>query len=256
MTTQTADGIVFRTDANLRPEGRAGRLSRTAASYASYYEEWAQTWEFQSLIKARAVAGDAVLGEEFIAMTRPFVWPERLTPDAIREIRAMKERSEEVMTRRGLADRELKRGRGGIRDIEFAVQLLQLVHGRHDDSVRSPNTLEALQQLTAADYVSSHDAARLDDAYRFLRTVEHRIQLYDEQQTHTIPSDERAEMRLARVLGYRDEGRQNALEQFEDDHRARQAVVRSIHEHLFFAPILEALAGGTGALSPEAAEER
>jgi glutamate-ammonia-ligase adenylyltransferase len=256
MTTATVDGIVFRTDANLRPEGRAGRLSRTLASYASYYAEWAQTWEFQALIKARAVAGDPVLGEELVAMTRPHVWPERLAPDAVREIRTMKERSEDLTTRRGLADRELKRGRGGIRDIEFAVQLLQLVHGRHDATVRSPNTLDALAQLAAAEYVSAHDAARLDDAYRFLRTVEHRLQLYDEQQTHTIPTDERAQMRLARVLGYRDEGRRSAREQFAADSRARQAVVRSIHEQLFFAPILETLAGGTGALSPEAAEER
>jgi glutamate-ammonia-ligase adenylyltransferase len=256
MTTATVDGIVFRTDANLRPEGRAGRLSRTLASYASYYAEWAQTWEFQALIKARAVAGDPVLGEEFVAMTRPHVWPERLAPDAVREIRAMKERSEDLTNRRGLADRELKRGRGGIRDIEFAVQLLQLVHGRHDTTVRSPNTLDALAQLAAAEYVSAHDAARLDDAYHFLRTVEHRLQLYDEQQTHTIPTDERAQVRLARVLGYRDEGRRSAREQFAADFRARQAVVRSIHEHLFFAPILETLAGGTGALSPEAAEER
>jgi glutamate-ammonia-ligase adenylyltransferase len=256
MTTATVDGIVFRTDANLRPEGRAGRLSRTLASYASYYAEWAQTWEFQALIKARPVAGDLVLGEEFVAMTRAHVWPERLAPDAVREIRAMKERAEDLTNRKGLADRELKRGRGGIRDIEFAVQLLQLVHGRHDSTVRSANTLDALAQLAAAEYVSAHDAARLDDAYRFLRTVEHRLQLYDEQQTHTIPTDERAQVRLARVLGYRDEGRRGAREQFATDSRARQAVVRSIHEQLFFAPILETLAGGTGALSPEAAEER
>ena len=146
MSESTVDGIVFRTDANLRPEGRAGRLSRTLDSYTSYYDDWAQTWEFQALIKARPVAGDEKLGEEFLARTRPYVWPERLDPEAVREIRAMKERSEELTTRKGLADRELKRGRGGIRDIEFAVQLLQLVHGRHDPAVRSPNTLDALRR--------------------------------------------------------------------------------------------------------------
>ncbi|HXY94897.1 MAG TPA: bifunctional [glutamine synthetase] adenylyltransferase/[glutamine synthetase]-adenylyl-L-tyrosine phosphorylase [Acidimicrobiia bacterium] len=255
MREPSADGIVFRTDANLRPEGRSGPLTRTLDSYASYYEEWAQTWEFQALLKARFVAGDASLGAQFTALTRPLVWPDVLRPDAVREIRAMKERSEEVTNRKGLGDRELKRGRGGIRDIEFAVQLLQLVHGRHDDAVRSATTLDALRALAAGGYVEADDAARLDDAYRFLRTVEHRLQLYDEQQTHTLPADVRSRTRLARVLGYRDHGDRDALDVFEADHRAHQAAVRSIHERLFFAPILDALAG-VGPLPPDAVAER
>ena len=167
----------------------------------------------------------------------------------------MKERAEEITERKGLGDRELKRGRGGIRDIEFAVQLLQLVHGREDESVRSPTTLDALQELADGGYVDRPDADRLDRAYRFLRTVEHRIQLYDEQQTHLIPSDEHARIRLARVLGYRDSPERTALERFEAEHREHQRAVRGIHERLFFAPLLETLAG-TGPLSPEAAEER
>ena len=255
MTTPTEDGIVFRTDADLRPEGRSGPLTRTIDSYASYYEGWAQTWEFQALLKARPVAGDAILGDRFLALTRPYVWPTVLPADALREIRAMKERSEDVTQRKGLTERELKRGRGGIRDIEFAVQVLQLVHGRHDESVRSPNTLDALRAMSSAGYVEAADAVRLDDAYRFLRTVEHRLQLYDEQQTHTIPADERTRTRLARVLGYRDEGGRSALDAFEADHRAHQASVRSIHERLFFAPLLDTLAGA-GPLSSEAAQER
>ncbi len=255
MGSTSEDGIVFRTDADLRPEGRSGPLTRTLDSYASYYEGWGQTWEFQSLLKARPVAGDDELGARFLDLTRPYVWPKVLETEAVREIRAMKGRSEDLTERKGLADRELKRGRGGIRDIEFAVQLLQLVHGRHDENVRSATTLDALHALATGGYVEEPDAARLDDAYRFLRTVEHRLQLYDEQQTHTIPNDERARTRLARVLGYRDHGEQSALELFEEQHRAHQATVRSIHERLFFAPILDALAG-TGPLSPEAAEER
>jgi glutamate-ammonia-ligase adenylyltransferase len=255
MSTPTEDGIAFRTDANLRPEGRGGPLSRNLDSYSSYYEGWAQTWEFQALLKARPVAGNAELGEKFIALTRPYVWPETLRPDAVREIRAMKGRAEDITDRKGLADRELKRGRGGIRDIEFAVQLLQLVHGRHDESVRSPTTLAALRALSSSGYVEEADERRLDEAYRFLRTVEHRLQMYDEQQTHTIPADERARTRLARVLGYRDHGDQSALERFEADHRLHQAGVRSIHERLFFAPVLDTLAGA-GPLSPQAAEER
>ncbi len=255
MSSPSEDGIVFRTDANLRPEGRQGPLTRTLASYTTYWDEWARTWEFQALVKARPVAGDGDLGARFMAMATTRVWPEKLDPDAIREIRAMKERTEEITERKGIGDRELKRGRGGIRDIEFAVQLLQLVHGREDLSVRSPTTLDALHDLADGGYVERVDADRLDRAYQFLRTVEHRIQLYDEQQTHLIPSDEHARTRLARVLGYRDSPERTALERFEAEHRDHQRAVRGIHERLFFAPLLETLAG-TGPLSPEAAEER
>jgi glutamate-ammonia-ligase adenylyltransferase len=255
MSAPSEDGIVFRTDANLRPEGRHGPLSRTLESYTAYYDEWARNWEFQALIKARPVAGDRALADRFMTVATPRVWPEKLDPDAIREIRAMKERAEEITERQGIGDRELKRGRGGIRDIEFAVQLLQLVHGRDDDSIRSPTTLDALQELAAGDYVERVDAVRLDRAYQFLRTVEHRLQLYDEQQTHLIPSDGPARVRLARVLGYRDSPERTALARFEAEHRDHQRAVRSIHERLFFAPLLDTLAG-IGPLSPDAAEER
>jgi len=255
MNVPSVDGIVFRTDANLRPEGRQGPLTRTLESYSVYYEGWARNWEFQALIKARPVAGDGALGARFMALATPHVWPELLDPDAIREIRAMKERAEELTERRGLTEREVKRGRGGIRDIEFAVQLLQLVHGRGDDSVRSPTTLDALVELAEGGYIDRPDADRLARAYQFLRTVEHRIQLYDEQQSHVIPADEAALTRLARVLGYRDSPERTARERFEAEHREHQRVVRGIHERLFFAPLLETLAG-TGPLSPEAAEER
>ena len=256
MTDTTPDGIVFRTDADLRPEGRSGPLTRSLDSYEAYYERWAETWEFQALIKARPVAGDDALGERFSALVEPFVWPDTLEPEAVREVRAMKARAEAETHRRGLDDLELKRGRGGIRDIEFAVQLLQLVHGRHDRTVRSPNTLVALDQLVAGGYVQHDDADRLGRAYAFLRTVEHRLQLVDEQQTHRLPTDPAARDRLARVLGYRDRGGRTAGEQFDHDHRAHQAEVRAIHERLFFAPILETLAGASSVLSFEAAEER
>ena len=255
MTTPSADGIVFRTDADLRPEGRSGALSRNLDAYAAWYDRWALHWEFQALLKARPVAGDAALGDAFMALSRPYVWPEHLDPDAVREVRTMKARAEAELHKKGLTDRELKRGRGGIRDVEFAVQLLQLVHGRHDDSIRSPTTLDALEQLATAEYVEQADADRLSDAYVFLRTIEHRLQLWDEQQTHTLPSDPQALNRLARVAGYRDTPAATALEAFETDQRSHQTAVRSIHERLFFAPILETLAGA-GALPTEAAEER
>jgi [glutamine synthetase] adenylyltransferase / [glutamine synthetase]-adenylyl-L-tyrosine phosphorylase len=255
MSEPTADGIVFRTDADLRPEGRSGPLSRTLDAYRAYYDRWAQPWEFQALLKARPVAGDPDLARRFVELAQPFVWPDVLDPDAVRSVRAMKARAEGEMNRRGLTDREVKRGRGGIRDIEFAVQLLQLVHGRHDPSVRSPTTLNALAQLAAGGYIEPEDASRLDDAYRFLRTVEHRLQLQDEQQTHTVPADLAARTRLARVLGYRDRGDESALHQFEAEHRGGQNRVRSIYERLFFAPLLDALAGA-GPLTATAVEER
>jgi glutamate-ammonia-ligase adenylyltransferase len=255
MSEPTADGVVFRTDADLRPEGRAGALSRTIDGYAAWYERWARPWEFQALIKARPVAGDAKLADRFLSLSRPFVWPDVLDPDAVRDVRAMKARAEAEVHRRGLSGRELKRGRGGIRDVEFAVQLLQLVHGRQDPRVRSATTLDALAQLAGGGYVEADDARQLSGAYIFLRTVEHRLQLRDEQQTHTLPADTTSRTMLARVLGYRDQPAVSALEEFEADQRRQQRVVRGIHERLFFAPILDTLAG-TGPLTPEAAEER
>lgn len=256
MAEPTPAGIVFRTDAELRPEGRSGPLTRSLDAYRAWYERWAQTWEFQALIKARPVAGDPELASGFAALVEPFVWPDVLGPDAVRAVRAMKARAETETHRRGLDDRELKRGRGGIRDIEFAVQLLQLVHGRHDPTIRSGNTLDALAELVTAGYVNQGDAVPFDAAYRFLRTVEHRLQLWDEQQTHTLPVDHAALTRLARVLGYRDRGRTTAAQQLGAEHRSHQARVRSTHEKLFFGPLLEALSGRPGPLTAGAAEER
>ena len=154
------------------------------------------------------------------------MFPDVARPDIVREIRAMKARSESELRRRGLDEREVKRGRGGIRDIEFSVQLLQLVHGRTDPRVRTPTTLDALAVLAEGGYVSADDAEHLHDAYVWLRTVEHRLQLVDEQQTHTLPAADDVRTRLARVLGLRDRGGQSALQQFDERHRAQQALVR------------------------------
>lgn len=255
MSEQTADGIVFRTDADLRPEGRSGALSRPLGAYTAYWDRWAQAWEFQALLKARRVAGDEALAEQFLDEARRRVFPDVARPDIVREIRAMKARSEAELQRRGLEEREVKRGRGGIRDIEFSVQLLQLVHGRTDARIRTPTTLDALASLAEGGYVSREDADRLAGAYVWLRTVEHRLQLVDEQQTHTLPAADEPRTRLARVLGFRDRGGQSALQQFDQRHRAQQTVVRSLHEKLFFAPILDTLSGA-GALTPAAADER
>jgi glutamate-ammonia-ligase adenylyltransferase len=255
MSEPTADGIVFRADADLRPEGRAGALSRSLDGYTAYWERWARTWELQALIKARTVAGDPGLGRAFTARIPRFVWPEVLSADAVSDVRSMKSRTEEMLRRKGVDDREVKRGTGGIRDIEFAVQLLQLVHGRHDASVRERSTLDALEALARGGYVTTDDARDLDDAYVWMRTVEHRLQLVDEHQTHTIPDADTPRTHLARVLGFRDGPIVTALEAFDAEHQRRRARVRAIHEKLFFAPVLDTLAG-VGPLPEAAAEAR
>ena len=256
----------FRVDANLRPEGRDGPLTRTVDSYEAYWDRWAQTWEFQALLKARPVAGDVELGRAFLDQAQKRLWDRPFTPDDVRAVRAMKARAEADLARKGLTDREVKRGRGGIRDIEFAVQLLQLVHGRHDRDLRSPTTLDALLQLSTQGYIDSHDAHALDEAYRVLRTVEHRLQLEREQQVHALPTDRAAQDRLARVLGYRATPAATAGELLVGYLRRLQAGVRSIHEHLFFRPLLdtlsahapaaEATAASAAVMSPEAVADR
>ncbi|HEX2701408.1 MAG TPA: bifunctional [glutamine synthetase] adenylyltransferase/[glutamine synthetase]-adenylyl-L-tyrosine phosphorylase [Acidimicrobiales bacterium] len=245
----------FRVDADLRPEGRSGPLVRSVASYEAYWDRWASTWEFQALLKARAVAGRPDVGAAFLAAASARVWRRPFGADELHEVRAMKARTEELLAKRGLLDREVKRGRGGIRDIEFAVQLLQLVHGRHDTALRSPTTLTALRDLADADYVGTEDAAALADAYRFLRTVEHRLQLVEGQQVHAVPAAAEARAHLARVMGQRDDAVGTALTRFDTELRRHQATVRSIHERLFFRPLLEAFTG-VSPMPPEAVQAR
>ncbi|MFY9588442.1 MAG: bifunctional [glutamine synthetase] adenylyltransferase/[glutamine synthetase]-adenylyl-L-tyrosine phosphorylase, partial [Actinomycetota bacterium] len=255
LAATTEEGQAFRVDASLRPEGRDGPLVRSIAAYRSYYDRWAKPWEFQALIKARPVAGDASLGGEFMDLIGPYVYPEKLSPETIREIRGMKARAERVMASRGFAAREVKRGPGGLRDIEFAVQLLQLVHARRDTSLRTANTLEGLSVLAHGAYVGDEDAADLAGAYRFLRKIEHRLQLAQERQTHTVPADEARRRTLARSMGFRDTPEKTALEGFEGEWRRIQALVRRIHEKLFYRPLLERFAQAP-ALNPDAAQER
>ncbi|MDQ3573362.1 MAG: bifunctional [glutamine synthetase] adenylyltransferase/[glutamine synthetase]-adenylyl-L-tyrosine phosphorylase [Actinomycetota bacterium] len=245
----------YRVDANLRPEGRNGPLVRTLASYEAYWDRWAEPWEFQALIKARPVAGDPELGAAFLDAASERVWSRSFEAEDLRQVRAMKARTEEELARRGVLDREIKRGRGGIRDVEFAVQLLQLVHGRHDSDLRSPTTLVALAELGSAGYVDPEDASALERAYRFLRKVEHRLQLVDEQQVHAVPVEAGARAALARAMGYRDDAEGTALARFESDLRSHQATVRPIHERLFFRPLLEAFAGSSP-MGVEAVETR
>jgi glutamate-ammonia-ligase adenylyltransferase len=247
----------FRVDLNLRPEGRNGALVRSLESHEAYWDRWAEPWEFQALLKARFVAGDAEIGARFDASAAAHLWSRPFTAESIRAVRALKARAEAEVARRGLTDREIKLGRGGIRDVEFAVQLLQLVHGGADAELRSPTTLDAVAELADAGYVARHDADQLATAYRFLRQVEHRLQLRDEQQVHAIPAARAERERIARSLGMRPTVKASALEVFEDTLRAHQRTVRAIHERLWFRPLLEDFArDGDRILTPEAAAAR
>jgi glutamate-ammonia-ligase adenylyltransferase len=232
----------FRVDVDLRPEGRSGPLTRSLEGYRSYWERRAAAWEFQALLKARPVAGDAELGQSFAAAADRALWNRTFSADELAELRSMKARAEAEGSRRGLAGSEIKRSPGGIRDVEFSVQLLQLVHGHHDPTIRDRSTLGALDELAAGGYVSGEDGAVLADSYRFLRTVEHRLQLVEEEQTHALPTDAAARRRLARVLGFTDGPTTTATADFDDTMRRYQADVRIIHERLFFRPLLEAFA--------------
>jgi glutamate-ammonia-ligase adenylyltransferase len=235
----TADGIAFRVDATLRPGGRGGPLSRSLAATADYYARHAVTWERQALLKARPVAGDHDLGIRFVEAVASFVYPEELAPAAIDEMRRSKVRIEEYVRARGKEAVEVKRGRGGIRDVEFAVQLLQLVHGRRDERLRDPNTLRALAALADQGYVAEDDARALADAYRFLRTLEHRLQMVRDLQTHELPADNAARLSLARSMGFA------SAQELQDAYRRETDMVRGLHHRLFYRPLLEAFATPT-----------
>ncbi len=235
----TAEGIALRVDATLRPGGRGGALARSLEAMRSYYATEAATWERQALIKARPVAGDVGLGAAFVEAVTPFVYPEHLPPQAIDEVRRVKVRLEEYVRARGKAGTEVKRGRGGIRDVEFAVQLLQIVHGRRDERLREPNTLRALGILAAEGYVAEDDADALARAYRFLRTLEHRLQIVRDLRTHELPQDRAALARLARSMGL------DGPEALREEHTRWTSLVRGLHEALFYRPLLEAFAGPT-----------
>jgi glutamate-ammonia-ligase adenylyltransferase len=237
LSEPTEEGVALRVDAALRPDGRAGPLSRSAASTLEYYRRHAATWERQAWLKARATAGDMDLGRRLIEDLEPVIYPDHLDAAAIEDVRAMKVRIEEYVRARGKEAVEVKRGRGGIRDVEFAVQLLQLVHARRDGSLREPNTLRALATLADRGYVADADAGVLAGAYRFLRIVEHRLQLAREVQTHELPADEVSLRRLARAMG------QPGIDQLRAEYERYTEVVRTLHERLFYRPLLETFAG-------------
>ena len=256
----TAEGTIWPVDANLRPEGRNGPLVRTLSSHLAYYQRWAKTWEFQALLKARPVAGDPELGAAYADAIAPMVWQAAERANFVPDVQQMRRRVVANIPAAQL-DRELKLGPGGLRDVEFAVQLLQLVHGRADASLRSGTTLDALEALAAGGYVGRADAAALDAAYRFLRALEHRIQLQKLRRTHLVPEGEHELRALGRSLArlLPDTERGDPVSQLRKVWRRHSFEVRRLHEKLFYRPLLDAvarLAPGEVRLTPDAARER
>ncbi|MCU1592888.1 MAG: (Glutamate--ammonia-ligase) adenylyltransferase [Frankiales bacterium] len=253
---QVCAEVAWPVDAGLRPEGKAGPLVRTLASHLAYYSRWAKTWEFQALLKARPIAGDLALGQDYVDSLAPLVWSAGERPGFVEDVQAMRRRVESTL-RADTASREVKLGPGGLRDVEFSVQLLQLVHGRTDDTVRSGTTLVALEQLADGGYVGREDARHLSEAYRWLRTVEHRLQLHRLRRTHLLPpdDDEVAMKRLAKSVGYKGD----VLPMFRRERYGHFQEVRRLHEKLFYRPLLAAVArlpASDARLTPQAARER
>jgi len=258
---RVASAAFFQVDAGLRPEGRSGELVRTLESHIAYYQRWAKTWEFQALLKARAAVGDAELAERYLAALMPMVWVACEREDFVAEVQAMRRRVEQLVPA-DVRDREIKLGSGGLRDVEFAVQLLQLVHGRTDDSLHVASTVDALAALGQGGYIGREDAANLTASYEFLRLLEHRLQLQRLKRTHLLPEadDEEAVRWLARAAHIRPDGRNDAAGVLREELRHQNLRVSQLHAKLFYQPLLESI-GPTGlhvaqAMTSEAAERQ
>ncbi|MEV0671947.1 bifunctional [glutamine synthetase] adenylyltransferase/[glutamine synthetase]-adenylyl-L-tyrosine phosphorylase [Mycobacterium sp. NPDC050441] len=258
---QFAADAFFEVDAALRPEGKRGQLVRTLDSHVAYYQRWAKTWEFQALLKARPAAGDAELGKAYIEALMPMVWTACEREDFVPEVQAMRRRVEELVPA-GVRARELKLGTGGLRDVEFAVQLLQLVHGRNDDSLHVASTIDALTALGEGGYIGRDDTANLTASYEFLRLLEHRLQLQRLKRTHMLPDDSDVEAYrwLARAAHVRPDGRHDAQGVLREELKRQSMRVSRLHAKLFYQPLLESVgqpALGIGAgMSTEAAERQ
>ncbi len=261
LAVQTMRGItsieveppLWEVDANLRPEGKQGALVRSLDSHLSYYDRWAKSWEFQALLKARPIAGDKALGDAYVAAVQPKIWTSAARENFVDSVQRMRERVTEHIPASEVPY-QLKLGPGGIRDIEFTVQLLQLVHGLTDEDIRQRGTLAALDALVAEGYIGRADAAAFSQDYRTLRVLEHRLQIADLRRTHLMPSTPEGLRALARSSGLADSGT-GVWELWEKVKRE----VRDIHVRLFYRPLLSAVAAlpaDEQALSAQQAHDR
>jgi len=226
----TDAGTLYRIDLRLRPEGESGPLARSLASYENYYAQWGQTWERMMLIKARGVAGDAGLAAEFLETIQPFRYPRSISEGVLTEVGALKDRIESEVVGVDRIETNVKLGRGGIREIEFIAQALQLLHGGRQPFLQGAQTLPALQKLAQYELLAPVDAKALGDAYIFLRDVEHRLQMESNLQTHTIPANRHAQERLARLMGFA------TLKQFSAAHGKLRDFVAAIFDKVLRAP--------------------
>ena len=237
MDQPDSEPALWQVDANLRPEGKAGALVRSLESHKTYYERWAESWEFQALLKARPIAGDTQLGSDYLAMTQPKVWESAARNNFVESVQRMRQLVTDNIPA-GEVDAQIKLGPGGLRDIEFTVQLLQLVHGRTDASLRSRDTLGAIESLVAGGYIARADGKRFSGHYRFLRVLEHRIQLAQLRRTHLMPSDEIARRAIARAISL-----ELSAEQLIARWESVKLEVRDLHQQLFYRPLLSAVSG-------------
>ncbi|GFG75498.1 bifunctional [glutamine synthetase] adenylyltransferase/[glutamine synthetase]-adenylyl-L-tyrosine phosphorylase [Mycobacterium botniense] len=258
---RVASQAFFTMDAGLRPEGHHGELVRTLDAHIAYYQRWAKTWEFQALLKARPAAGDPELGRQYVAALTPMVWQACEREDFVSEVRAMRRRVEQSVPAE-LRDRELKLGSGGLRDVEFAVQLLQLVHGRTDESLHVASTVDALGALGAGGYIGREDAENLRASYEFLRLLEHRLQLQRLKRTHLLPrfDDDEALRWLARAAHILPDGTRDAQGVLREELRRHHLRVSRLHAKLFYQPLLESIGPPglefTHGMTPAAAERQ
>jgi len=223
-------GALFRIDLRLRPEGTSGPLARSLESMENYYAGFGETWERLALIKARSIAGSRELAYEFLRQHQPFIFPRSPTPDVLEEIAGIKRRIERDIVGHENIGRDVKLGAGGIREIEFVVQALQLLHGARHAFLQETSTLRALPVLAELELLPRAEARVLENGYRFLRRVEHRLQIEAEQQTHTVPEDPEALCRLARSLGFHSSAKFNAAL------RDEMNQVRTVFRRVISAP--------------------
>jgi glutamate-ammonia-ligase adenylyltransferase len=245
LSSHSGDGLAYRIDLRLRPEGHRGPLARSLAGTLAYYDALGRTWERQALIKVRPAAGDAGLGQRFLHAIEPFVYRKYLTFAEINEIKALKRRIEKKAQKAGVGATEVKTGRGGIRDIEFTIQFLQLLNGGDLPALRQRNTLAALEALEKAGCLTDQEYRVLDDAYRFLRKTEHRLQLLFDLQTHRLPDDDGGLRQLALRMGYPPAAdvRPDPAAAFRADYRDKTEPTRRILDHLLH----QTFAGEAGA---------
>jgi glutamate-ammonia-ligase adenylyltransferase len=203
-TFATSDpaGSLFRVDLRLRPEGREGPLVRSLESMENYYAGFGEMWERLALIKARWICGDRELAYDFLRQLQPFVFPKNPTPDLLEDVAAIKNRIERDIVAFDERERNVKLGAGGIREIEFVVQALQLLHAARHPFLQEPGTLKTIRGLAELEFLPGGDARQLEEAYHFLRRVEHRLQIEAEQQTHTVAEGGEPLEILARSLGF------------------------------------------------------